>query len=204
MICAVVLGAGLSSRMGAQKLLLPFGGKTVIAHIVDQLLASSVDEVYVVVGHEGRKVSEELSGRKVTIVENPDYESGMLSSVRCGLSHLPANCSAILVALGDQPSITPQLVDKMLEAFSSAEKRILVPLCNGRRGHPLLFSAFYRDQVLKSFDDVGLRGLLHAHPEDVFELTVSSSAVLSDMDCPEDYRRELERIEEQTRNSEPG
>jgi len=200
MICAVVLGAGLSSRMGAQKLLLPFGGKTVIAHIADQLLASSVDQVIVVVGHKGRKVGEELSGRKVTIVENPDYESGMLSSVRCGLSHLPANCSAILVALGDQPSITPQLVDKVLQAFAATEKRILVPLYNGRRGHPLLFSTFYRDEVLTGFDEVGLRGLLHAHPEDVFELTVSSSAVLSDMDCPEDYRRELERIEEQARN----
>jgi len=204
MICAVVLGAGLSSRMGAQKLLLPFGGKTVIAHIVDQLLASAVDQVIMVVGHQGRKVSDELSGRKVTIIENPDYESGMLSSVRCGLSHLPANCSAILVVLGDQPSITPQLVDKMLQAFAATEKRILVPLNNGRRGHPLLFSAFYRDQVLASFDDVGLRGLLHAHPEDVFELSVASSSVLSDMDCPEDYRRELARIEEQARNSETG
>lgn len=203
MICAVVLGAGLSSRMGTQKLLLPFGGKTVIAHIVDQLLASSVDRVLVVVGHEGRKVGNELSGRNVMIVENPDYESGMLSSVRCGLSHLPANCSAILVALGDQPSITSQLVDKMLQAFTAAEKRILVPLYNGRRGHPLLFSTFYRDEVLTSFDDVGLRGLLHIHPEDVFELNVSSSAVLSDMDCPEDYRRELARIKEQARNSEP-
>ena len=201
MICAVVLGAGLSSRMGAQKLLLPFGGKTVIAHIVDQLFASSVDHVYVVVGHQGRKVGEELSGRKVTIVENSAYESGMLSSVRCGLSHLPENCSAILVALGDQPSITPQLVDKMLEAFAATEKRILVPLYNGRRGHPLLISKSYRDEVLTGFDDVGLRGLLHAHPEDVFELTVSSSAVLSDMDCPEDYRRELERIEEQTKKT---
>jgi len=199
MICAVVLGAGLSSRMGAQKLLLPFGGKTVIAHIVDQLLASAVDEVYVVVGHQGRRVGDELSGRNVTIIENPDYESGMLCSVRCGLSSLPANCSEILVALGDQPSITPQLVDKMLQAFKSTDKRILVPLCDGRRGHPLLLSTLYREEILTGFDDVGLRGLLHAHPEDVFELTVSSSSVLSDMDCPEDYRRELARIEEQAR-----
>jgi len=199
MICAVVLGAGLSSRMGVQKLLLPFGGKTVIAHIVDQLLASAVDDVYVVVGHQGRQVSAELSGRKVTIVDNPDYESGMLSSARCGLAHLPAQCSAVLVALGDQPSITSQLIDKMLLTFKAAEKRILVPLYNGRRGHPLLISEFYRDEVLTSYDDVGLRGLLHAHPEDVFELAVSSSAVLSDMDCPEDYKREIARIEEQAK-----
>ena len=89
MICAVVLAAGLSSRMGVQKLLLPFGGKTVIGHIVDQLLASTVGEVHVVVGHEAERLSAELSGRAVSFVTNPEYKSGMLSSVRCGLRNLP-------------------------------------------------------------------------------------------------------------------
>ena len=105
MICAVVLAAGLSRRMGVQKLLLPFAGKTVIAHIVDQILASNIDDIYVVVGHESERVRRELSERNVTIVSNPDYESGMLSSVRCGLAALPEECRAVLVALGDQPSI---------------------------------------------------------------------------------------------------
>ncbi|MHC4072019.1 MAG: nucleotidyltransferase family protein [Planctomycetota bacterium] len=195
MICAVVLAAGLSRRMGVQKLLLPFGGKTVIAHIVDQILASAVDEVYVVVGHQARRVRRELSDRYVSIVNNPDYESGMLSSVRCGLRALPRRCRTVLVALGDQPSITSKLVDEMLQSFTSAEKSILVPFHDGRRGHPVLFSESYRDQILTHYDNVGLRGLLHAHPDEVFELAVSTSAVLSDMDCPEDYRRELALIE---------
>ncbi|MHC4145771.1 MAG: nucleotidyltransferase family protein [Planctomycetota bacterium] len=195
MICAVVLAAGLSRRMGVQKLLLPFGGKTVIAHIVDQILASAVDEVYVVVGHQARRVRRELYDRHVSIVNNPDYESGMLSSVRCGLRALPRRCRTVLVALGDQPSITSKLVDEMLQSFTSAEKSILVPFHDGRRGHPVLFSESYRDQILTHYDNVGLRGLLHAHPDEVFELAVSTSAVLSDMDCPEDYRRELALIE---------
>jgi molybdenum cofactor cytidylyltransferase len=181
--------------MGVQKLLLPFGGKTVIAHIVDQILASAVDEVYVVVGHQARRVRRELSDRYVSIVNNPDYESGMLSSVRCGLRALPRRCRTVLVALGDQPSITSKLVDEMLQSFTSAEKSILVPFHDGRRGHPVLFSESYRDQILTHYDNVGLRGLLHAHPDEVFELAVSTSAVLSDMDCPEDYRRELALIE---------
>ncbi|MGD8501428.1 MAG: NTP transferase domain-containing protein, partial [Phycisphaerales bacterium] len=74
MICAVVLAAGRSRRMGIQKLLLPFGGKTVIAHIVDQLLASTVDEVHVVVGHQAERISRELSARAVSIVSNPNYK----------------------------------------------------------------------------------------------------------------------------------
>ena len=195
MICAVVLAAGLSRRMGTQKLLLPFGGKTVVAHIVDQILASAVDEVHIVVGHEGRRVSRELSNRPVSVVTNPDYESGMLSSVRCGLAALGQECRAVLVALGDQPSVTSKLIDRMVQSFAATQKQILVPFYDGRRGHPVLFSQAYRDEILTQYDNVGLRGFLRAHPDEVFELSVSSSAVLSDMDCPEDYQRELALIE---------
>ena len=195
MICAIVLAAGRSRRMGAQKLLLPFGGKTVIAHIVDQLLASTIDEVHVVVGCQAKRISRELSSRPVSIVNNSNYKSGMLSSVRCGLGDLPKQCRAVLVVLGDQPSITTKLIDKMLQAFAATEKRILVPLYQDKRGHPILFSELYRNEILTHYDNVGLRGLLHAHTDDVFELTVSTSAVLSDMDCPEDYRREIALLE---------
>jgi len=193
-ICAMVLAAGLSRRMGTQKLLLPFGGKTVITHIVDQIAESTVDETYVVVGHEGKRASRELSGRDVSIVSNPDYESGMLSSVRCGLAALPQECGVVLVALGDQPSVTSRLIDEMVRSFAQTEEKILVPIYNGRRGHPVMFSLSYRDEIMTCHDDVGLRGLLHAHPEDVFELSISTSAVLSDMDYPQDYQRELGSI----------
>jgi molybdenum cofactor cytidylyltransferase len=191
MICAVVLAAGLSHRMGVQKLLLPFGGKTVIAHIVDQLLVSTVDEVYVVVGHQAENIRAELSGRAVSIVNNPNYKSGMLSSVRCGLQHLPEDCRGVMVVLGDQPSITTKLIDKMLQSFATTEKSIIVPLHKGKRGHPILFSSRYREEIMTQYGDVGLRGLLYSHSDDVFELDVPTSSVLCDMDYPEDYRREL-------------
>ncbi|MHC4323252.1 MAG: nucleotidyltransferase family protein [Planctomycetota bacterium] len=191
MICAIVLAAGLSRRMGVQKLLLPFGGKTVIAHIVDQLLGSTVDEVHAVVGHQTERISAELSNRAVSIVNNPNYTSGMLSSVRCGLRNLPEKCREVVVVLGDQPSVTAELIDKMLEAFAATDKSILVPLYKGKRGHPILFCSHYRDEILTQYDDVGLRGLLHSHSGDIFELAVSTASVLCDMDYPEDYRREL-------------
>jgi molybdenum cofactor cytidylyltransferase len=194
MIYAIVLAAGSSRRMGVQKLLLPFGGTTVITHIVDQLLASALDAVHVVVGSQADQVSRGLSGRPVSIVTNADYESGMLSSVRCGLRSLPRQCRAVLVVLGDQPSITSQLVDQILQASANTAKPILVPLYNRKRGHPVLFSTAYRDEILKRYDSVGLRGLLHAHPDDVFELVVSTASVLSDMDYPADYQRELMSI----------
>ena len=196
MICAIVLAAGRSSRMGVQKLLLPFGGKTVISHIVDQLLAGSVDKVVVVTGHEPGRISDELSGRPISIVNNADYDSGMLSSVRCGLRALPERYKAVLVAIGDQPSIRTELVNLMIRSFAAGSKNILVPCYEGKRGHPLLFSARYREEILTHYDDVGLRGLLHAHPDDVLELSVSMPSVLTDMDYPEDYKRELAALNE--------
>ena len=134
MICAIVPAAGESRRMGRHKLLLPFGSTTVIAHIVDQLLASVVDEVLVVVGHAGDRVAEALGDRPVTIVPNPDYRSGMLSSVRCGLRAVPEGCRAVLVALADQPTITRRLIDKLVGAYASNDKGIVVPVHGGRRG----------------------------------------------------------------------
>ena len=84
----------------------------------------------------------------------------------------------------------------MVNAFKTANKGILVPVCRGKWGHPILFSSRYCNEILTRYEDVGLRGLAQTHADDVFELNVSSPAVLSDMDCPEDYRRELEMFRE--------
>jgi molybdenum cofactor cytidylyltransferase len=83
----------------------------------------------------------------------------------------------------------------MTKAFESSRRGIVVPEHEGRRGHPILFSAKYRHEVLTQFDDVGLRGLLEAHPEDVHEVAVADASILADMDVPEDYERELKRFE---------
>jgi len=197
MICAIVLAAGESRRMGSQKLLLPFGATTVIGRVVDQLLQSVIDRIFVVTRHNADKIAEELSARAVTIVDNPDYPSGMLSSVRCGLRALPNDCHAVMVALGDQPAITTNLIDDLVQAFNMNHKGIVVPVFQNRRGHPILLSTRYRDEILSQYDDAGLRGLLHAHRDDVLELAASEPSVLSDMDCPEDYQRELAGLEEE-------
>jgi molybdenum cofactor cytidylyltransferase len=197
MIYAIVLAAGGSRRMGPQKLLLPFGGKKVITHIVDELLASRIDQVIVVVGSDGALIEGELSQRSVGIVANPDYRRGMLSSVRFGIENLPSECSAVMAVLGDQPAISHELVDEMILKFGKTGRGILVPCYRGKHGHPLLFMVKYRDEIMTSFDETGLRGLLLAHPEDVFEMEVLNPSVLSDIDSPEDYRREVEEFDEE-------
>jgi molybdenum cofactor cytidylyltransferase len=193
MICAIVLAAGCSSRMETQKLLLPFGQSTVISHIVNQLLKSKVTKTYVVVGHRAEQVIEELSDKPITIVHNPEYKSGMLSSVRAGIRDLPQECDAVLIALGDQPSITTNLIDEMVRCFSVTDKKIIVPKYNDKRGHPILFSIIFKNEILANFDDVGLRGILRAHDNDVHEMNVTDCSVISDMDYPQDYQQEIQR-----------
>ena len=195
MICAIVLAAGCSSRMGTQKLLLPFGKSTIISHIVNQLIKSKVTKTYVVVGHRSEQVIEELSGKPITIVQNPEYQSGMLSSVRAGIRSLPQECDAVLIALGDQPSITTNLIDEMVRYFSVTDKKIIVPKYNGKRGHPILLSTIFKNEILTNFDDIGLRGILRAYNNDVYEMNVTDCSVISDMDYPQDYQEEIERYE---------
>jgi molybdenum cofactor cytidylyltransferase len=198
MICAIVPAAGQSRRMGTAKQLLPWGSTTLLGHVVDQLCRSTVDQVYVVVGHEAKRIADALAGQPVRIVTNPDRDGDMLSSVRCALAELPPQCEAVLLALGDQPAITTELVDALIRAFASegstAGKGIVVPTYDAKRGHPLLFSARYREEILHQYDDLGLRGLLQAHADDVYELSVSNPAVLADIDNPADYAREVARI----------
>ena len=191
MICAIVLAAGRSSRMGTQKLLLPFAGETMVGHIVDEVLKGPIGRVLVITGPDHDAVADALAGRDVLMARNPDAGADMLSSVRCGIRALPPGCEAILVVLGDQPSITAGLIDAMVRAQRDGHVSIVVPVYRGRRGHPILFNSQYAAEVLSGFDGVGLRGLLVAHPNQVVEMEVEGPGVVEDIDTPADYRDAL-------------
>ena len=124
-------------------------------------------------------------------VENLDPNGDMLSSVRCGLRALPASAETILVSPGDQPSLGPALIRRLLAAFRAASRPILVPVQAGRRGHPLVFAARFRQELLTAFEGTGLRGLLVAHAHEVSEWPTTDAAVLEDLDTPPDYQRAL-------------
>jgi molybdenum cofactor cytidylyltransferase len=191
MICAMVLGAGASQRMGTQKLLLPWGAKTVIEHIVDKLLASRIDQVLVITGRDHARLALTLANAPVTLVHNNRYAQGMLSSVRCGLRALPETCHGVLVALGDQPTLETPTVDRLLDQFSP-HAGIVLPVYQGKQGHPLLFSRTYIPEILAQYEDTGLRGLLQVHDQAIQEVTVDSPTILQDIDTPDDNREQNE------------
>lgn len=206
MICALVLAAGRSHRMGVQKLLLPLGGRPLIARVVDEVLASPVDQVFVVVGQKKERIAEALRAgqhpheRRLSFVTNADVEGEMLTSVRCGLAAMPHPCTAALLVLGDQPAITADINAALIRASQTAGRGIVVPTFGGRRGHPLLLSMKYRNEVLQRYDSVGLRGLLLAHPEDIYELELPDPGILEDLDTPDDYWRATFKTSTQSRS----
>lgn len=189
MIGAIVLAAGQSRRMGTQKLLLPWAGQPLVAHVVDQVLASPARPVVVVVGPGGAAIAGALAGRPVTLLCNPDPASEMLPSVRCGLQALGPACLGTLVVLGDQPGVTADLVGRLIAAFRDRPASIVVPRCGDRRGHPLLLPRRFFAAVLQRYEGMGLRGLLREYPHEVVEVPIGLAEALCDLDTPDDYQR---------------
>jgi molybdenum cofactor cytidylyltransferase len=188
-IWAIVLAAGESRRMGRPKLLLPYGDRTIIETVVQNVVSSRADRVVVVLGGYRREIEEKIRGFAVKRVINRRYQEGMLSSVRRGLSALPPSARAAAFILADQPEVASSVIDLMIEAYRREKKGIVLPVYRKKRGHPLLIDLKYRREIESLSPDIGLRGLLREHRDDILEVRVSSPAVLKDIDNPDDYGR---------------
>ena len=197
MICALVLAAGESKRMGKPKLLLPFGDITIIEHIVDKIFLSKTDKILVVLGSHQEEIRSQMADRPVLSVVNHRYREGMLSSIQAGFEALPQETSAALVCLGDQPLIPFSVLDRLIDTFEQIKKGIVLPVYKKRRGHPILIDLKHRQEILDLSPDIGLRALVHNHPQDVYEVAVDTPHILKDIDRPEDYARELKKKEKQ-------
>lgn len=197
MICALVLAAGESRRMGTPKLLLPFGGKTIIEHIVDNINQSKADKILLVLGSHREEILSKMADRPVLIVVNHRYKEGMLSSIQAGFESLPKDTAAALVCLGDQPFIPFSVIDALIEVYQKTNRGIVLPVYQKKRGHPLLIDIKHKQEVLNLSPDIGLRALLHKYPQDVQEAKVDTPHILKDIDKPEDYARELKIKEEE-------
>ncbi len=193
MIWAMILAAGESKRMGKPKLLLPFGKKTIIETIVATVVSSKVEQTLVILGSDRKKIEEKIKNYPVKIVYNRDFRSGMLSSVQYGFKSLPEETRAVLVVLGDQPKISTTVINKLIDAYKSAGKGIVLPVYKKERGHPVLIDVKYGEEVENLSPEAGLRGTVYNHPEDILEVEVETLSIFQDIDYMEDYKKELKK-----------
>ena len=187
-ISAVLLAAGRSRRMGAFKLLLPFGGRTVIEACLENLRAGGVERVVVVVGHRGDGIVERLTHHDgVSFAVNREAESEMNVSIARGVEQLPVDTEALFVALADHPAVGPEVMRLLIEERGRTGARLLIPEYGGRGGHPVLVDHSFREELLDLDPQRGLRALFDAHREEVLRVPVASPYVARDMDTWEDY-----------------
>ncbi len=192
-IWAIILAAGESKRMKVPKMLLPFGGKTMIEMVIENVIRSEVFRTLVVVGSYRDEILGSISHLPVNHCYNENYSKGMLSSVQCGFKNLPADFEAVLVFPGDQPFIEPDVINLIINSYRKKRKGIIIPVYRKKRGHPLLIDRRYRDEINTLDEDQGLRSLSNLHQEDVFEVKTSSPGILKDFDTKEDYLNELNK-----------
>jgi len=183
---ALIMAAGRSSRMGGpNKLLARLDGETLVARVADAALASRAVEVHAVTGHMAERVAEALGDRDVKLVHNPDFAEGMAGSLKTGLASFGEDVDGVMVLLGDVPRITADDLDRLIAAFDpSAGALIVLPVHEGKRGNPVIWSRAFFPEMFAIEGDVGARHLIGVNRDAVAEVELGAE-VLLDLDTPE-------------------
>lgn len=190
-IVGIVLAAGLSSRMGKFKQLLPIDDEPAVCKIAG-VLKQCLEHVIVVVGHRADEVRDALAELEVECLVNREFRDGMLSSVQCAVREIGPGRD-YLFCLGDQPSLNGDIVQGVIDRALGLDAGIVIPTFDGKRGHPLFLSRSYRSEILKLGREVGLNVITRSNPHDTVEVPVAYAEILDDMDTPADYAREKAR-----------
>ncbi|MEX2221779.1 MAG: nucleotidyltransferase family protein [Candidatus Rokuibacteriota bacterium] len=188
MIAGIVLAAGLSRRMGQAKLLMPVDGRAIVRHAVEAVLAGGVDSVWVVTGPDVEPIEAALTGLDVQIVVNPAPEDGQAGSLRVGIAALPAAVDAVLIALGDQPSLARSIIPALLAARRASPKLIVAPRYRDGQGNPVVFKREIFPELLRLTGDQGARPIIQKEPARV-EWVELDLPMPPDVDTPGDYEK---------------
>jgi len=189
MIVALVLAAGRSMRMGSPKLLAPVGDRPLLAHVLDAARGSRCDDVLVVLGDRADEVGEVAARAGVRTLTNARYAAGMGTSVAAGIAALPPTCEAVVVLLGDQPFVTPAIIDALIEAYRTTGMPLIVSRYGTARGAPTMIGQRMFAEARALTGDVGGRVLLERHPDLVAAVDLGPGTASWDVDTPEDLAR---------------
>jgi molybdenum cofactor cytidylyltransferase len=184
---AILLTAGKSTRMGSLKALLPWKGTTLLQHQLAQVNLSKVDQLIVVLGYQSTKLLPYLEHVSAQLVWNEHYEMGKTESIKKGLFSLNENTDCIMIASVDQP-MSQTLIDAMINHYILTKSKIIIPIYNGKRGHPILFSTELLEELRQINEETsGLKAIVHKRKHEISELAVEDRSVLFNFNFPKDY-----------------
>jgi molybdenum cofactor cytidylyltransferase len=185
-IAAIVLAAGLSSRMGSNKLLADLNGRPLLRHAAEAAANSVADAVIVVVGNEAERMETVLKGLRANSVHNPHYAKGLSTSLKAGIAAVPEDFDGAIVLLGDMPGVSSALIDKLIAAFDPNDGRaICVAARHGKRGNPVLWARRLFPEIMALEGDVGAKHLMAMNDELVCEVEADDDGPLTDIDTPQ-------------------
>ena len=188
-IGAVILAAGMSSRMGEAKQLLRLGENTLLGRVVENVRGSRVDEIVLVLGHAAETIKESVASQSLKVVTNQDYRQGMGTSLRVGLSALDAGVDAALIVLADQPFVRPATLNLLMDQYRQSGAQIVIPIYKGFRGNPVLLHRSVFGEVMALTGDIGCRAIFGNHLEGIVKAPVEDIGILLDLDSKEDFER---------------
>jgi molybdenum cofactor cytidylyltransferase len=190
-VAIIILAAGRSGRMGLPKQLLPMKGKNLLQHTIDQAVASKAISVSVILGADAVYIQKRIREGNFKIVMNPHWTEGMSSSIRAGISALPGSIEAAIISLCDQPFLSAQIFDALIDTFASSHKSIVTCEFEGSVGPPVLFSKIHFPELSSLEGDAGARRVVLQHEGDVARVPFPLGSV--DLDTAEDYRKFIQK-----------
>jgi molybdenum cofactor cytidylyltransferase len=186
----IILAAGMSTRLGQTKQLVELNGKYLIEWVVDAALDSKLNGIILVLGHEQQKIVDVIGDKalhpKVQVILAPGYRQGMSQSLKAGLLAARKKTPSVMFLLGDQPLLTSKTIDRLLEEFWRSDKDICVPVHQGKRGNPVIFSQDLYDELLHIQGDIGARKVIDAHSDRVHYVEVKEPDGFLDVDTEAD------------------
>ncbi|MGB2645836.1 MAG: nucleotidyltransferase family protein [Candidatus Acidiferrum sp.] len=189
MLAAVILSGGASRRMGSPKALLSYQGRPFLEHLLDVARHSKIGARRVVLGADAEPISKEIKLTPDEIVVNEDWEKGQLSSIHSALRSLPAQTDGIVLFLIDHPLISSALVDELIETFYSSGKQIVLPVYEGRRGHPVLFSSALYEELMEAPLETGARSVVWAHADQVQIVQTNEEGCVLNLNDPDTLQK---------------
>ncbi|HJY87841.1 MAG TPA: nucleotidyltransferase family protein [Candidatus Acidoferrales bacterium] len=189
MLAAVILSGGASTRMGSPKALLPYQGRPFLEHLLEVIRHSKIAVRRVVLGAHAEPIAKAIRLNPDEIVINQEWEQGQLSSLQAALRSLPPGTDGVLLCLIDHPLITAALVDGLIEQFYATKAPIVLPVFEGRRGHPVIFSSKVYEELERAPAEVGARVVVWAHTKEVSEYTTAEEGCVLNLNDPETFER---------------